>query len=619
MSLSFLKKAVTLLRIILLFLLAAGSLYADTTVKPDVTVFEDKSGAMTIGEVIKKGDFTPYDSAKYNYTGVTRSAFWMKVTLRNSTGEAQKRVFSFKNLFLADIWLYDSEGLLLSRYGLHDPDANNDYPFSKIAIAMRVGADASAVYYLRVVSHITINLSHVLRTEPAFLHYMSKMLSFYAFYYGGILVLLIYNFVFFIYSGRIAFLYYVFFALSIARIMLAKNGIDMQFFWKDHPQFKDIFLLESSLFVGIFGLLFIRGFFDTKKIAPRLNRFLSYGIYANLIVLAVIQFDAVRSSDLRNIPLLVMMLSLLFMSAGTLYLYLKFRHRAALILLSGWAVLLGGIAISFLGHYNIIAYSFFEKNISQIASFAELLIFSLALAYSYKQSHEDLKQKERQIRAININLESIIADKTRALVEEVRYKENLLKELSHRVKNSLQVVSGFLSLQTKYCDDQRVKSLLADSSLRIRAMSNIHERLVSQDNENYVEMQGYFEALLEENRQIHGFTGFKAVVAADNIRLLIDQATTVGLIVNEAISNAFKHAFDNIEKPKIDIGLRALDGQMLELYIKDNGSGLADGTHDKQTTLGHKIITSLADQLRADLQTVTDRGFGYILRFERSR
>lgn len=607
-----------MLRIMLLFLLVAGSLYADADVKTDVTVFEDKSGSMGIDKVVDHGTFVPFERARHNHSGVTRSAFWMKVELHNDTDQLQKRVFSFKNLFMADIELYDAASHLRNRYGKHVPFANNDYPFSKVAIAMDVDAGSSSVYYLRIVSSISMNLSHLIRSEAEFLPYMAQMLSFYAFYYGGIVVLIVYNFIFFLYSRKIEFLYYVFFAFVMMRIMLANNGIAAQFLWPEHPQLNGILLDSTIVLLGIFGIMFVRAFFHTDTRSPRLHRFLRYVIYFDILMLGIIQIDAIQHSELRIIIFITMFVSLFIMFASTLYLYLHSKHRAALIMLLGWGVLLGGMIVSYLGHLDIIESNFFVKNSFQIASFAELLIFSLALAYSYKESHDDLEQKKIQIRAINKNLEAIIEEKTGELVEEVRYKENLLKELSHRVKNSLQVVSGFISLQSKYCDDARVKSLLADSNLRIRAMSNIHERLVNQESADYVDMQGYVQTLLEENRQIHGFTRLDFVVKTDNTRLLIDQATTVGLIVNEAVSNALKHAFKNIKNPKIEIDLRALDAQMLELQIQDNGNGVADGNVDKQTSLGHKIIASLADQLRADLQTDTDKGFCYILRFQRS-
>jgi len=606
------------MRFILFILLSSFTIFANDLIKEDVTIFEDKSGIMKIYDVINNGLFIPYERKKHNYSGITKSAFWVKVVLKNNSDENEKMVFSFENIFLSNVDFYNGNGEFLGSCGRDFSFSNYFYPFSQAALPMIVTQNSSATYYIKVYSKLSMKLAHHIRSESDFLLYMSNMQSFFAFYYGGILVLIIYNFIFFTYSRKMEFLYYAFFALSILRIMLAKNGIESQYLWFDHPELNGAFIFEAPLIAGIFGLLFTKAFFDTPIHTPRLNRFLNYAIYLNIILFFVIQLDTIRNSGLISISIIIFLFSLLLMSVGAGYLYFVLRNRAGMILLSGWLVLILGSLISLIGYFDIIEYDILAKSMPQVSSFLELLIFSLALAYSYKESHEKLEKKELEISSINQNLQKIVDEKTKELQSEIKYKENLLKELSHRVKNSLQVVSSFISLQNKYCDNEWVKSLLADSNLRIRAMASIHERLIQQDSIDYVDMQSYFETLLEENRCIHNFDKkLDYSIETDNINLLIDQATTIGLLVNEVINNIFKHAFQNVKNPKIEIRLIRLEKYMLELHIQDNGCGVENSLLDKQTSLGKKIISSLASQLNADMKITTKNGYGYTLKFKR--
>ncbi len=615
-----LKKVVSLLRIILLFLLSSLPMLAHDALTTDVMVFEDSSAVMQVNDVMKQGVFIPYDRKIHDYSGVTQSVFWVKVTLINRGTTDKKMVYSFtNNLFLANVEVYSGDGTLLKQFGRDFSFDSYYYPFCFVGIPMQVSPNSTATYYLKVYSQHAKKLGYHIREEREYIAFSSQMQSFFAFYYGGILVLIVYNFIFFTYSRRIEFFYYALFALSMLRIMIVKNGIGTQYLWPNHPEFNALFVFEACLTLGIFGLLFTREFFKTLQYTPRLDTFLRFFIYIDIALIVFIQFDSVRHTDLLAGAVIGMVLSLLIMIASASYLYLIVRNRAALILLSGWGILIIGSSTSLIASYNLIEYNFITSNISQLASFLELLIFSLALAYSYKESHENLQKKELEITSINQNLQKIVHEQTQELQSEVQYKENLLKELSHRVKNSLQVVASFISLQTKHCDNAWVKSLLADSTLRILAMSSIHERLVHQDSADYVDMQRYFETLIDENRRIYAPLGFESDVNTHGERLLIDQATTVGLIVNEMISNALKHAFKETKDPKIQIVLKQLDTSRLELKVYDNGCGINSEHQDKRTSLGRKIIASLADQLQAEIEIISDKGCGYILRFKRSR
>jgi len=205
------------------------------------------------------------------------------------------------------------------------------------------------------------------------------------------------------------------------------------------------------------------------------------------------------------------------------------------------------------------------------------------------------------------------------LLQSLTEKEVLLKEVHHRVKNNLQVISSILSLQTAYVDgDERILELLRVSRDRIRTMSFIHESLYQNKDFSSVDMADYIDGFSRNLVMSYSLNG-KVVLEQElqKVHLVLDQAIPCGLILNELISNAVKHAFPDGRNGKVKIDL-AMDKEVVELSVSDNGVGLPEGLnalHDGN--LGLELVRTLVEQLDGTLKVTSGAGVSYLITFGR--
>ena len=159
------------------------------------------------------------------------------------------------------------------------------------------------------------------------------------------------------------------------------------------------------------------------------------------------------------------------------------------------------------------------------------------------------------------------------LLTSLREKEVLLKEIHHRVKNNLQVISSLLSLQADTSGDQHLRTLLGESRNRVRSMALVHERLYHSDDLGRVEFQEYVSTLAAELVRSFGHPGVTCTVQADPISLGIDTAVPCGLILNEMLTNALKHAFPGDMTGTVTIEVNRIDDEHVRLSVRDSGKG----------------------------------------------
>lgn len=196
-------------------------------------------------------------------------------------------------------------------------------------------------------------------------------------------------------------------------------------------------------------------------------------------------------------------------------------------------------------------------------------------------------------------------------------KESLLKEVHHRVKNNLQLISSLLSLQAANIDDPRVSELFSESRNRVRTMAMVHENLYRAGNFARVPMLSHIRNLCAELTRAYGAVSQRIEVTVDveDVQLDLDRAVSCGLIINELLSNALKYAFQNRANGRVHVGLRVVDAHCA-LRVFDDGIGLP-GELDvtKATTLGLQLVDDLAAQLHGSLTVSNLHGADFTVRF----
>jgi two-component sensor histidine kinase/CheY-like chemotaxis protein len=186
------------------------------------------------------------------------------------------------------------------------------------------------------------------------------------------------------------------------------------------------------------------------------------------------------------------------------------------------------------------------------------------------------------------------------LKSSLKEKEILLKEIHHRVKNNLQVISSLLSLQSNYITDKQVLQMFVEGQNRIKSIALIHEKLYQSKDLGKVIFRDYVSSVTTSLFHSYGVNNDRINhrIEVDDVFLNIDTAIPCGLIINELVSNSLKYAFPKSKRGEIYVKLKSSPDGNFILDIGDNGVGLPEQMDFKQTeTLGLQLVNKLAEQL----------------------
>lgn len=236
----------------------------------------------------------------------------------------------------------------------------------------------------------------------------------------------------------------------------------------------------------------------------------------------------------------------------------------------------------------------FEKaDVAFLESFANLL----GVAVQRAQREEALRGSEERLQVA------------------LTHQEVLTSEISHRVKNSLAIVSGLLTMQSRASTHEDVKHALTSASHRVHTIAAVHDRLWRQRDVRSVDLKEFVSDLC---KQFAAATSAKSITcSAPSISLASDQAVTLGLLFNELVTNVFKYAYDGADGP-VSIELVEMSDNIVELIVADQGRGMPQGLDPMSgKSLGLKLIASLSQQLGATPQWDTSsRGTTFRLKFK---
>lgn len=232
-----------------------------------------------------------------------------------------------------------------------------------------------------------------------------------------------------------------------------------------------------------------------------------------------------------------------------------------------------------------------RKNIVLTLGGIGLAVLSFLVFQLYKLYQSNKKNKEQ------LALQNVVV--TKALND----KNTLLKEIHHRVKNNLQVISSLLSLQSRYIKDEDTLDAIKAGKSRVQSMSLLHQNLYRDDNLKGVDMNQYFQNLGQNLFDTYNIEdNIKLTTDIDDITLDIDTVVPMGLITNELISNALKHAFKGRDSGNIHLSLKEKEGALF-LTVKDDGVGLPDAELPvSHKSLGATLIQSFAEKLEGEIK-----------------
>jgi PAS domain S-box-containing protein len=236
-------------------------------------------------------------------------------------------------------------------------------------------------------------------------------------------------------------------------------------------------------------------------------------------------------------------------------------------------------------------------------------------------SHAPLDEVVQESVAVYCSLLGHISERKRAeetMRQSLKEKEVLLKEVHHRVKNNLQIISSLLNLQASAVTDPQVREIFHESQNRVRAMALVHEKLYQSTDLAHIHLGDYIRHLTDYLFRAYSRAAqsIRLDVVIDDVALSVDVAVPCGLLVNELVSNALKHAFPNGRAGVIRVVLRETSPQQFSLVVQDDGVGMpADFEWQHTTSLGLQLVVSLVNQLAGELQLDHRAGVTFTIQF----
>lgn len=235
-----------------------------------------------------------------------------------------------------------------------------------------------------------------------------------------------------------------------------------------------------------------------------------------------------------------------------------------------------------------------------------LLIIFVVLIFFQKV----IKEKEFEIQQTN----ELLKQNNQEITEQRDQLEMLLKEVHHRVKNNLQVISSLVSLQLGDIKSEKAKYALKETQRRITSIALIHQKLYQGRDINRVRFHSYVQEILDFHFSMN--PSVKSEIECDNeLEFNLDLAMPLGLIISELISNCYKHAYEGIADPRLKISLQSKDGDY-KISVCDNGVGISnDFSLEDPSSLGFEIVTTLVEQVGAEISFKNNDGACFYITF----
>jgi len=346
---------------------------------PSADVLEDKTGLLDFAAVQASGDFRRAPDMGTNF-GFTRSTWWLRFTLAND-GERDRHLLLRQDYPLIDnldFWAPAPDGgWRHTATGDRTEFSTREFAHRDFIFDVELPAKSERTFYVRGASGGPLDLNFTLYDMRGMIGALSREQLAYGVYYGGFLVLVLYNFFIFLIVRDRAFFYYLLYATSYGMYFAIHNGIAFEFLWPHNPAWGNQSLLVMLSLTLVFGLQFTRTFLDTSGFAPRLDK-LAVGLQALAAVGLAASFAASYSTLILPLALLTVLVTVLIIVLGILGLIKGFKP--ARLFMIAWGMFLLGVMTYMLKVFGLLPHNALTQNGFQVGSLLEMVLLSLALA-----------------------------------------------------------------------------------------------------------------------------------------------------------------------------------------------------------------------------------------------
>jgi two-component system, sensor histidine kinase LadS len=346
---------------------------------PRVEVLEDPTGKMDFDAVRDATGFKPAPNMGTNF-GFTRSAWWLRFTVANDEAADHHVLLreDYPLIDYLDLWSPDRDGAWKHiATGDRTIFSTREFVHRDFIFDLLIPAHSERTFYARGASDGPVDLDFSLYETHALIAALSGEQLAYGVYYGGFLVLVLYNFFIFLIVRDRAFFYYLLYATSYGLYFAIHNGIAFEFLWPNDPAWGNQSLLVMLAFALIFGLQFTRTFLDTAGFASKLDK-LAMGLQGLAALGLFASFFAPYGVLILPLALLTVVVTVLIIVMGTLGLIKG--YQPARYFMVAWGMLLAGVMTYMLKVFGLLPHNVLTQNGFQVGSLLEMILLSLALA-----------------------------------------------------------------------------------------------------------------------------------------------------------------------------------------------------------------------------------------------
>ncbi len=588
--------------------------------------FEDTTGALTIADILNSDWFDRDIQGPNSPTGF----YWIRLTLLNTTPFDMEVVATGPRTINSTLFVREGHGLLEAPFGTFQPKKNINPADGRFHVYFHLKAGEPTDVYFRVNGRaFNPSFSDALSFREA--QQKQKTQDF--IFFGACVILIIYTLIQFLVYRKRMFLYLALFAFGYAMYAFSVRGYFIDWFMPNLPEEGLNFTLVWLQTGHLGGLLLAINFLQLKQKFPVWHKIFlgligvmifrtGYGLY-----LTAVHLDY---GGMTNMSMYTLMIDIVFFKVLLFSLWKKV-NTSRKVFLSG-LVLFGFVLIMgiIVWRFNFIQdFRLALLYISSTASLSQVIIFSIALGIQMRQHEVDknvaLDELNSVLREQNRKVEIEVVERTTEINrQKVQLQdrndriETLFKEVHHRVKNNLQLISSLLNMQQEWSSTEDPAKVIEDSRSRVVAMSMIHQFLYRTDDIATIDFKEYTEELVNKldaiqvNRvpyRLH--LDFKSNPAFD-----IDTSISLGLILNELVTNSYKHALLLQRDLELKVGLTDLGQGMFALAYKDNGEAIRQPFSEVvKKGFGLRMASRLARQLQGKMDYTYQKGNLFTITF----
>jgi len=532
-------------------------------ITPETMYYVDKNSTLQNRQEVLAQVFQDTNETKLLLGYQFDATLWIKFTLSNPTDKVLEKIFEYDYPTLREYTLYDlnsgkeyNGGFLYAKEHpetLSQPIKLRFEPHSKRDFLIKAkSTDTGLIAKLKLWN---------IQAYYAYENYQQHILFLFL---GAMGALFLYNLSVLLFTRDSAYLYYVIIILSFTTLELALSGYFHFIFHEYEVRRLHIYLLLNVMVFGV--IMFSIRYLDLKGNLPRLYNAFLIMLGSVIVVTIFSSYDFIPTKVHR---LYLMLTFILVVCTGFYAMYKKIPQAKYYIF--GWLMLLLFIFITALTQIGFTSLMQNYPYVKKLSIFLEALMFSIALSARIRLLEQEkervslelYKQKEEESQKFELK----VTERTQELEEALNDKHLFLQEVHHRVKNNLQIIISLLRLQADETEDKVLQQILGESENRVKAISNVHELLYQNETLEHIDTQVYFEQLCQDIKSSYQNYKHAKIIVDTKPSLSMDKAIYCGLIVNELITNAFKHAFDS-DEGEINLILQKDEAQNFILMLR---------------------------------------------------